>query len=653
MPLLSFHSDVWRWRVFILFLIGAFPAMSIERQAIDFGESSTKSVAYKRFEVTLKPGYSPSGFDIDDRNEFTIKDVACTGIQTNCSVEISFAPKGAGIRKGALKYTSAAGQIELALLSGVGVAAEPIVLSEKSLPGSQIARFGDPGALAIDAAGVVYFVDRTGETINRFNPATGQTSLVAGIGIPGFTGDGGLGTEATLDSPSSIAINATGDVYFVDQGNHVIRRVDAHTGVITTLFGNTEKDLHANPSGLTFDNTDNLYFSDSSDGKVRRIDALGQISIVAGGGSKPGFDGLGDGELATDAIFESPTGLAMDADRNIFIADTGHNMVRVISGKTGIVNVLAGTGRAGYSGDSGPAARATLDAPSVIRLDAAGDLYVVDRNERAVREIEARTGLIRTLIGVGKDPATSGRIPLPILADDPYDLVIDGVGNIYLSDSGVRTLRQVGYEMCTNESSCEFTQRNGLPVLNAGNKSAHLTMPCSGSSILFPGSICETDSVEGDVTRAGSALRLSSKPAIPVRQTGDRVQKEALGHALPPTAVPPQQFQVSTTPNEQSSASQDVALSGSPNRVVFGSTHVTEQLVQISNPSEQPARLYGLWIEGDDSRSFRLLNSCKSQLGPRSACSIRVFFVPSTSGLKQASIQIRGEATATIALRGE
>ncbi len=283
--------------------------------------------------------------------------------------------------------------------------------------------------------------------------SNGYIYTYAGNGTQGFSGDGGPATSAELWVPLGVTLDAAGNLYTADSSNNRIRKVDAASGVISTVAGNgiagnsgdggpaTNAELYG-PTGIVSDAAGNLYFSVTGDGNgnnsfVRKVDAsTGIVTAVAGGGLDLG--GIGDGGPATSAYLQFPEGLALDANNNLYIADCYNNRIRKVDAATGIISTVAGTGMSGYSGDGGPATSGTLTEPSGIVFDAAGNLYIADWGNKRVRKVDASTGIITTVAGDGIEgyigdggPATSAEL-FP-----PYGVALDNSGNLYISDQNI------------------------------------------------------------------------------------------------------------------------------------------------------------------------------------------------------------------------
>ena len=227
----------------------------------------------------------------------------------------------------------------------------------------------------VDAAGNLFIADGSNNRIRKVDPA-GTISTVAGTGVGGgfgFSGDGGPATGAQLNAPFGVFVDAAGNLFIADVGNHRIRKVDP-AGTISTVAGTgvggfsgfsgdggpaTEAQLHF-PAGVFVDAAGNLFIADASNHRIRKMDPAGTISTVAGTGVE-GFSG--DGGPATEAQLHFPAGVFVDAAGNLFIADASNHRIRKVD-PAGTISTVAGTGTAGFSGDGGPATGAQLNGPS-------------------------------------------------------------------------------------------------------------------------------------------------------------------------------------------------------------------------------------------------------------------------------------------------
>ena len=260
-----------------------------------------------------------------------------------------------------------------------------------------------------DRAGNLYVTDAHHARIRRIDAAANTIDTVAGCGVEGYSGDGGPAVRAQIASPHGSALDQHGNLYVADLKNDRIRRVDVSTGIITTVAGNGEhgysgdggpatKAMLASPIAVTVSDTSDLYIADHRNSRIRKVDAsTGIITTVAGTGEQ-GFHG--DGGPATQAAIALPRDVALDADGSLYVADGGNNRIRKVD-PDGTIMTIAGTGRAEFSGDGGPAHKASLSMPYSIALDRDGNLYVVDTGNYRIRRIDAFTGIITTLAGNG------------------------------------------------------------------------------------------------------------------------------------------------------------------------------------------------------------------------------------------------------------
>ena len=313
-----------------------------------------------------------------------------------------------------------------------------------------------PSATTFDVQGNLYFAETGNHVVRKVTPG-GIITTVAGNGVQGFTGDNGLAAAAELDSPAGLALDAAGDLYIADSHNQRVREVTAATGIITTIAGTGIAGFSGDggvptaawldlPTALALDAAGNLYIADTGNHRVRRIAAAtGLITTVAGNGVE-GY--AGDGGAATAAYLDSPNGLALDAVGNLYIADTHNGRVREVSAVTGMISTVAGTGVAGgnvqmFGGDNGAATAASLALPRGLTMDAAGNLYFADSANHRIRRIST-TGVITTVAGQGTE-AFAGDNAAAVAAnlDSPQSVAVSPVGLVTLADTGNERVRQL------------------------------------------------------------------------------------------------------------------------------------------------------------------------------------------------------------------
>ncbi len=307
-------------------------------------------------------------------------------------------------------------------------------------------RLNSPEGVAVDAAGNLYIADSGSNRIRRVDPS-GTITAVAGTGVEGYTGDGGPATDARLCCPTGVTVDGAGNLFIVDGYNQRIRKVDT-TGAITTVAGigvegfsgdggpAIEAQL-ANPTGVAVDAAGNLFIADSRNQRIRRVDAAGIISTFAGGG-----DASGPGGPAVQARLGYPSGVAVDAAGNLYIAVITNSTIRRVA-PSGTIATIAGVGRWGFTGDGGPAAQAHLHAPSDVAVDTDGNLFIADENNHRIRRVDP-SGAISTIAGTGEQGfAGDGGPAVQAKLYFPRGVAVDASGNVYIADHGNHRIRRV------------------------------------------------------------------------------------------------------------------------------------------------------------------------------------------------------------------
>ncbi|MDE3167776.1 MAG: hypothetical protein KGN36_18390 [Acidobacteriota bacterium] len=308
--------------------------------------------------------------------------------------------------------------------------------------------------LALDRSGNLYLADTANHRVREVSG--GIITTVAGTGAAGYSGDGGAATSAELSGPSSVAVDASGNLYIADAENSRIRRVSG--GIITTFAGTGVRGYSGDgapasgaqlsmtsrfgrASCLAFDSSGNLYLSDTLNHRVRMISAAGVITTVAGNGVATGLSSTGDGGLANAAQVPFPAGLALDTANNLFIASSAQ--VRKVLASSGVISTAAGIGSIGYSGDGGPARQAQMGHVSGVALDAQGNLFIADTENRYIRKVGLDTS-IASVAGNGQtsysgDGGSAAAAQLFL----PSGLTTDASGNLFIADTANNRVRKV------------------------------------------------------------------------------------------------------------------------------------------------------------------------------------------------------------------
>ena len=311
------------------------------------------------------------------------------------------------------------------------------------------ASVSEPVGVFVDGLSNIYIAEEDSHRIRKVD-TSGIISTVAGNGTRGFSGDGGPAISASLSSPQSVFVDGLGNIYIVDAGNYRIRKVDT-SGIISTVpldglvgfsgDGGPATDASLNfPSDVSVDGSGNIYIADMNNGRIRKVDTSGIISTVAGNGT---FGFSGDGGPATDASLNFPSDVSVDGSGNIYIADMNNGRIRKVD-TSGIISTVAGNGTFGFSGDGGPATDAKLFTPRGVYVDGSGVIYIVDWFNHLIRKVDT-SGIISTVAGNGSSggfsgdggPATSASL------NRPYGVFVDGLGNIYIVDAGNHRIRKV------------------------------------------------------------------------------------------------------------------------------------------------------------------------------------------------------------------
>jgi len=335
------------------------------------------------------------------------------------------------------------------------------------------ARLNFPSSVAVDSAGNLYVADVLNHRIRKVG-SSGVISTVAGTGVAGPFGDGGPATSAQLRNPSGVAVDSAGNLYIADTNNDRVRKVDASSGMITTVG------VASRPVGVAVDGAANLFIADTNSHCIRRVEPSGMTTTVAGTCSVAGYSG--DGGPATGARLTNPSMVALDVAGHLYIADANNRRIRKVTASTGVISTLAGNGASRGFGDGGPALTALLVGPAGMALDgtgrlhlanggvvcrvelsgliacppggggatggvavdASGDLYIAAPSFHCIRKVDA-FGAVTTvagtcfLLGFSGDggPATSA------LLRGPFGVALDTAGNLYIADSANHRIRKV------------------------------------------------------------------------------------------------------------------------------------------------------------------------------------------------------------------
>lgn len=286
--------------------------------------------------------------------------------------------------------------------------------------------------------------------------ADAQITTLAGTGVPGFSGDDGVASEAQINNPFGVELGPDGDIYFCDTGNHAVRKIDRQTGVITTIAGTGGEKGYSGDGGparearlfepyeLRFDGDGNLFFVEMQNHVLRRVDAkTGTISTVAGTG-KAGFGG--DGGAATGAMLDRPHSIALDRRGNLYICDIGNHRIRKVDVETGRISTFCGTGKKEGPADGARISPETpLKGPRALAIDAEGNLWLALREGNQVVRLDLQSGLIHHLAGTGKAGFSgNGGLAREATLSGPKGIVIDDRRQlVYFADTESHSVRAI------------------------------------------------------------------------------------------------------------------------------------------------------------------------------------------------------------------
>ncbi len=347
------------------------------------------------------------------------------------------------------------------LLALSGLSAEPSI---QTLAGTGVsgatgdggpaleARVGNPYGLTLGPDGALYVCEIDTDRIRRIDMADGSISTVAGTGQEGYSGDGGPAIRADLHDPYEVRFDSDGNMYFVEMLNAVVRKVDAATGVISTIAGTGQRGYSGDggpavaatfsrPHSIALDGKGSLYIADIGNHRIRRVDlSSGVVTTFAGTGERSPTP---DGAPLEGTPLNGPRALAFAPNGDLYIALREGNAVYRLDVGANRLHHVAGTGDKGYTGDGGPAVTATLAGPKGIEVGPDGGIYVADTENHAIRRIDASEGTVSTVAGDGKVHDGPDGDPLTCGLARPHGVYVGPDGSIYIGDSENHRVRVI------------------------------------------------------------------------------------------------------------------------------------------------------------------------------------------------------------------
>jgi sugar lactone lactonase YvrE len=515
-----------------------------------------------------------------------------------------------------------------------------------------------PASVAVDNTGNIFIADTSNNIVREVVVATGLIQTIAGRGQAGFSGNGSA-INALLNGPAGVYVDGSGNIYIADTKNHVIREVIAATGNIQTVAGNASQGFSGDtgfaiqaqlnsPTGVFVDAAGNIYIADTGNHVIRKVTiADGKINTIAGNfAAGPGYSG--DTGSPTSAQLHSPNDVYVDSFGNIFIADTANNVIREVVFATGKIQTFAGNFVAGpgYSGDNGVPAAAQLNGPTGVLVDASSDVFIADANNHVIREVVASTGKIQTVAGNHTagfsgdgGAATSAKL------DFPSDVALDRLGGIFIADSANNRIRDVtGLVPIATAGVSTGALSFSNQVIGTTSASQPVVLTNTGASPLAVFNITITGANNGDFAQTnncGASLPVGTFCTINVTFTpstgGVRAATLSIADSSP------------TSPHSVTLGGTGVsAVVLSPTGLSFplqiNNTSSASQPITLTNNQTIALAITSIVISGTNAASFSQLNTCGVSVPAGGNCTINVTFRPVVTGSNSANVVVTDDA---------
>jgi sugar lactone lactonase YvrE len=335
-----------------------------------------------------------------------------------------------------------------------GVIAAPLTVTTligTGIPGFAESQVNNPYGMAIGPDGALYFCDLDNQRIRRLDLKTKQLTTIAGNGQKGYRGDGDPAIEASLNMPHELRFDAKGDMYIAERDNHVIRKIDMKSRVISTVAGTGTAGFSGDggpgttaqlrqPHSIFFDRDGSLLICDIGNHRIRRLRLdTGTIETYAGTGEAVETP---EGAPVRGTPLKGPRTLAFAPNGDLYLALREGNAVYRIDAKSQTLHRVAGTGEQGYSGDNGPALKAKLGGPKGLAHDGADGLYLADTENHVIRRINLKTGVIVTVLGTGERGDGPEKDSVSCKLSRPHGVLFAN-GVLFVSDSEAHRIREL------------------------------------------------------------------------------------------------------------------------------------------------------------------------------------------------------------------
>jgi hypothetical protein len=382
----------------------------------------------------------------------------------------------------------------------------------------------------------LFVADTQNHRIRRINLSTGIIDTVAGNGVAGFSGDGGLGIYASLNGPVGVACDGSGsNLYISDTQNNCVRELNITSDAIMTVAG-----MHGNPGyggdggaatsaalstplGCFVGPSGDLYIADPANARIRRVDGFGNITSVAGSGA---FGYSGDGGPALSAAMTSPNGVFVDISENVYVADVGSFVVREVLASSQNITTLAGTGVQGYSGDGGPARQAELGGVLFALSDVLGNLLILDGNN-SIRKVAVGSGTISTIAGFGQQQGLDANL---VQLSLPQAVNVMPGGDFLVSDSQSNRIRRVS---ASSHQISTFAGNGSGTSSGDGGAASLAGLPVPGYMTVAPnGTVYVSEPTQGlvrSINSAGTITRVAGTGTPLYSASGGQATATGLG----------------------------------------------------------------------------------------------------------------------------
>jgi streptogramin lyase len=306
------------------------------------------------------------------------------------------------------------------------------------------AMMNNPFGVTRGPDGAIWYCEYTGQRIRKVTP-DGKIHLIAGTGKSGYSGDGGPATEATFNLPHELRFGPKrGNLFIVDMMNHVVRKIDVRTGIITTVVGTGKPGYSGdggpadqaqlkNPHSIQFDANGDLFICDIGNNVIRKVDMSSHVITTIAGTGKSGP--TPDGAPVKGTPLKGPRSIDFDASGNLWVCTREGNQVLKLDLKADKISLIAGNGKAGFTGNGGPAKLATLSGPKGVAFDAEGNAWIADTESHSIRMVNMKTGNLELMIGTGKKGDGPDGDPLKCQLARPHGVFVDKDGSVFVGDS--------------------------------------------------------------------------------------------------------------------------------------------------------------------------------------------------------------------------